>query len=156
MRRSKANGKRNLPDKLFAGEEGCDARSATAPKDNPADLRPLVSRFGADRYSSPPPSLAPPCASRERGQYDARSYRAMATLAIRKRETEWVVRVLVLMVSACLPMLAGGSDDVRKAFVLGAGLWFVLTIPANAYLAAVEPPKPHDGDNVFWGRRVAA
>ncbi|QFY63249.1 hypothetical protein FZ934_23445 (plasmid) [Rhizobium grahamii] len=90
------------------------------------------------------------------GGYDARRYRAMAALAIRKRETEWVVRVLVLMISACLPMLAGGGDEVGQLFVVGAGLWFALTVPANAYLAAAEPPKPYDGDNAFTRRAVIA
>ncbi|MDM9623026.1 MULTISPECIES: hypothetical protein [unclassified Rhizobium] len=100
------------------------------------------------------PSVLTLLSKRDCGQYDARSYRAMATVAIRKRETEWVVRVLVLLISACLPMLAGGGDEVGKVFVLGAGLWFALTVPASAYLAAAEPPKPNDGDSVYLGRRV--
>ncbi|OWW04027.1 hypothetical protein ATY81_16975 [Rhizobium sp. R72] len=88
----------------------------------------------------------------ERGDYDAGAYRAMAALAIRKRETEWAVRLLVLMISACLPMLARGGDHDGELFVIGAGLWFVLTAPANAYLAAAEPPKPWDGDKIFMRR----
>ncbi|EPE96201.1 hypothetical protein [Rhizobium grahamii] len=91
-----------------------------------------------------------------RRDYDARAYRAMAALAIKKRETEWTVRVLVLMISACLPMLARGGDLAGELFVIGAGLWFVLTAPANAYLAAAEPPRPRDGDSVFSPRRVMA
>jgi len=92
----------------------------------------------------------------QRGDYDARAYRAMAALAIRRRETEWAVRVLMLLISACLPILARGGDHAGESFVLGAGVWFVLTIPANAYLAAAEPPKPEDGDRVLMRRRVVA
>ena len=92
----------------------------------------------------------------QRGDYDARAYRAMAASAIKKRETEWTVRVLVLMISACLPMLARGGDHAGELFVIGAGLWFVLTVPANAYLAAAEPPRPRDGDSVFTRRRLMA
>lgn len=90
---------------------------------------------------------------RARGQYDARRYRAMATLAIRKRHAEWVVRLLVLMISASLPVWAGAGDKVGELFGLGAGLWFALTVPANVYLAAAEPPRPHDGDNLVMRRR---
>jgi len=90
----------------------------------------------------------------ERADYDARAYRALAALAMRRRETEWAVRVLVLVISACLPMLARSGDHVGELFVVGAGLWFVLTVPANAYLAAAEPPRPRDGDGVSTRRRV--
>ncbi|WP_431324011.1 hypothetical protein [Rhizobium sp. YTU87027] len=92
----------------------------------------------------------------ERADYDARAYRALAVLATRKRETEWAVRVMVLVISACLPMLARGGDHAGDLFIVGAGLWFVLTVPANAYLAAAEPPRPRDGDGVSTRRLVMA
>lgn len=107
----------------------------------------------ADAVTSPAWKLL---ARPQRGDYDARAYRAMAALAIRRRETEWAVRVLMLLISACLPILARGGDHAGESFVLGAGVWFVLTIPANAYLAAAEPPKPEDGDRVLMRRRVVA
>jgi len=92
----------------------------------------------------------------KRGEYDARAYRARAALAIRKRETEWSVRMLVLLISACLPMLARAGDQSGELFILGAGVWFVLTIPVDAYLAAAEPPKPNDGDYAFTRNRTLA
>jgi len=90
------------------------------------------------------------------GTYDARAYRARAAMAISKRETEWSVRMLVLLISACLPMLARAGDHVGDIFVLGAGIWFVLTVPANAYLAAAEPPKPRDGDWALGRKQIFA
>ncbi len=92
----------------------------------------------------------------KRGDYDARAYRARAALAIRKRETEWSVRMLVLLISVCLPMIARAGDQSGELFILGAGVWFVLTVPVNAYLAAAEPPKPNDGDFAFTRNRTLA
>ncbi len=91
-----------------------------------------------------------------RRSYDARAYRALAAIAVRRRETEWVVRVLVLFISACLPLIARVDDPAGQFFVIGSAIWFVMTIPANVYLAAAEPPKPTDGDEVFSRRRAVA
>lgn len=92
----------------------------------------------------------------QRGNYDARAFRSMATLAIKRRETEWAVRLLVLLISGFLPMLVQGVDPDAKLFVLGAGLWFVLTVPASVYLSAAEPPVPRDGNGIVGRTRTMA
>ncbi len=67
--------------------------------------------------------------------YNARAYRALATLALRKRETEWALRLMILLISACLPILSRSNDPAGSSFLLGASLWFVLTAPANTLSA---------------------
>lgn len=85
--------------------------------------------------------------------YNARAYLALATLALRKRETEWALRLIILLISACLPILSRSDEPAGSWFLLGASLWFVLTAPANTYLQAAEPPQPSDGEPSFRSER---
>ena len=81
--------------------------------------------------------------------YGAREYKALRAKAISNRETQWTLRLMVLVAAACLPFFARVDDPIGAAFMLGASLWFVLTAPAKFYLDAAEPPVPDDGDHVF-------
>jgi len=81
--------------------------------------------------------------------YSRREYALHRTRAFTKREAEWSVRMTVLFVSASLPFFAGTADPTGMFFLLGASLWFVLTVPAKFYLQAAEPPEPDEDDRLF-------
>ncbi|WP_168879022.1 hypothetical protein [Rhizobium sp. P28RR-XV] len=83
--------------------------------------------------------------------YDIRAYRALATVAIRKRETEWAVRLTVLFTSVVFPFCIHVDDQTTAFFLIGASLWFALIVPARLYLDAAEPPPPADD-----GRKVSS
>ncbi|MEZ2223429.1 hypothetical protein [Rhizobium sp. RCC_161_2] len=81
--------------------------------------------------------------------YARREYVLHKKRALIKRQTEWSVRMAVLFVSASLPFLAWIVDSAGRFFLLGASLWFVLTIPVKFFLQAAEPPEPDEGDRSF-------
>jgi hypothetical protein len=83
---------------------------------------------------------------RGRQVYNARAYRALAAVAVRKREAEWSVRLIILLIALGLPVLVTAGDPTTGWFLLGASLWFVLTAPVRTYLEAAEPPPPGDGE----------
>jgi hypothetical protein len=86
---------------------------------------------------------------RAKQTYDVRTYRALAALAIKKRDAEWSVRLMILLISICMPVLVATDDPAGRWFLLGASLWFVLTAPVRTYLEAAEPPQPSDGERSF-------
>jgi hypothetical protein len=81
--------------------------------------------------------------------YGRREYALHRTRALTKREAEWSVRMTVLFVSASLPFFASTDDSAGMFFLLGASLWFVLTVPVKFYLQAAEPPEPDEDDRSF-------
>lgn len=88
------------------------------------------------------------------GTYNIRAYRALATIAIRKRETEWAVRLTVLFVSAIFPFCIHVDDGTAALFLHGAALWFALIVPTGMYLEAAEPPPPSDGNRKAYAPRA--
>ncbi|MDE1994525.1 MAG: hypothetical protein KGI75_18620 [Rhizobiaceae bacterium] len=84
--------------------------------------------------------------------YGAREYKALRARALSNRETQWTLRLMVLIAAACLPFFAHITDPTGAAFMLGASLWFVLTVPFKVYLDAAEPPTPGSGDRAFRGQ----
>lgn len=88
--------------------------------------------------------------------YDMRSYQALAVTATRKRETEWAVRLTVLLTAVIFPFCVSAGDEAASSFLLGASLWFVLTAPAKMYLDAAEPPPPGNGGKQAWSRQATA
>ncbi|KAA1183672.1 hypothetical protein FP026_06435 [Rhizobium tropici] len=97
------------------------------------------------------PSLRVLAFGRSARTYNIRAYRALAAIAVRKREAEWAVRLTVLFTSVAFPFCVHVEDQTTALFLLGASLWFALIVPARLYLEAAEPPPPADD-----GRKVSS
>ena len=93
------------------------------------------------------PSLRVLVFGRTTRTYDIRAYRALAAIAVRKREAEWAVRLTVLFTSVLFPFCVQTNDQTTALFLLGASLWFALIVPVRLYLEAAEPPPPADGSS---------
>jgi hypothetical protein len=91
---------------------------------------------------------------RVEGNYDVRSYQALAAAATRKRENEWATRLTVLFTAVLFPFCVSAGDEAAGAFLLGASLWFVLTAPVKMYLDAAEPPPPDAGSKQVWPKQA--
>lgn len=102
------------------------------------------------------PSLRLLALGRTGQNYDMRSYRALVATATRKRETEWAIRLTVLLTAAIFPFCVSAGDETTSSFLLGASLWFVLTAPAKMYLDAAEPPPPGNDGKQVWSRPATA
>ncbi|WP_205586526.1 MULTISPECIES: hypothetical protein [unclassified Rhizobium] len=100
------------------------------------------------------PSIRMLAFGRTTGTYDVRAYRALAAVAIRKRESEWAVRLTVLFTSIVFPFCVHVDDGATALFLLGASLWFALIVPAGMYLEAAEPPPPADDGRKAYSREA--
>lgn len=100
------------------------------------------------------PSLRMLAFGRTTRTYNIRAYRALAAIAVRKREAEWAVRLTVLFTSVVFPFCVHVDDQTTALFLIGASLWFALIVPARLYLEAAEPPPPADGGRKAYAREA--
>ncbi|RAX37365.1 hypothetical protein [Rhizobium tropici] len=100
------------------------------------------------------PSLRMLALGRSTTTYNIRAYRALAAIAVRKREAEWAVRLTVLFTSVIFPFCVQVDDQTTALFLLGASLWFALSVPARLYLEAAEPPPPADDSRKAYSREA--
>ena len=72
--------------------------------------------------------------------YDMRSYRTLAATATRKRETEWAIRLTVLLTAVIFPFCVSAGDEGAGSFLLDAS----------------EPPPPGSVGEQAWSRQATA